>query len=131
MVAPGIGFPQGSPTGSVRVPCDNGFHMKTDTFPRTLTEFKARFVDEKACLTYLRQVKWPEGFRCTKCGGKASWLIEPRQLDECKACGKQHSLTAGTIFEGTRKPIRMWFRAITLFVTSKRSLSAKELSRQS
>ncbi len=104
--------------------------MKPDEFPRTLTEFEARFSDEAACLTYLRHVKWPEGFRCAKCGGQESWNVETRNLDECTACGKQHSLTAGTLFEGTRKPIRMWFRAITLFVTSKRSLSAKELSRQ-
>ncbi len=104
--------------------------MKTDDFPQTLTEFEARFSDEKACLDYLRQVKWPDGFRCTKCGGQESWSVSSRRLDECKACGKQHSLIAGTVFQGTRKPLRMWFRAITLFVTSKRSLSAKELSRQ-
>jgi Transposase zinc-ribbon domain/ISXO2-like transposase domain len=104
--------------------------MKTEPFPRTLTEFEARFSDEEACLKYLREVKWPEGFRCSRCEGRASWFLERRCLEECTACGKQHSLTAGTIFEGTRKPIRMWFRAITLFVTSKRSLSAKELSRQ-
>lgn len=44
--------------------------------------------------------------------------------------GHQESVTAGTLFHQTRKPLRLWFRAITLWVTSKRGLSAKELSRQ-
>jgi transposase-like protein len=50
--------------------------------------------------------------------------------DECRGCGHQESVTAGTLFHQTKKPLRLWFRAITLWVTSKRALSAMELSRQ-
>src|SRR5262249_8386639 len=39
------------------------------------------------------------------------------------------SLTAGTPFEGTRKPLRLWFRAIWEMVSRKNGVSAKDLQR--
>jgi hypothetical protein len=35
-------------------------------------------------------------------------------LLECGKCGPQTSVTAGTIFQDTRKPLREWFRANVL-----------------
>lgn len=99
-------------------------------FPRNLIEFEERFATEEACVAYARGKKWPDGFRCAKCGGRESWPVRGRRVEECRGCGYQESVTAGTLFHQTRKPLRVWFRAITLWVTSKRSLSAKELSRQ-
>lgn len=51
-------------------------------------------------------------------------------VEECAGCGHQESVTTGTMFHGTRKPLKLWFRAITMWVMSKRGLSAKELARQ-
>jgi transposase-like protein len=99
-------------------------------FPRNLTDFEERFATEAACIAYARKTKWPEGFRCRSCGGRASWPVANGRRDECRACGKQESVTAGTLFHQTKKPLRLWFRAITLWVTSKRGLSAMEMSRQ-
>jgi transposase-like protein len=99
-------------------------------FPQTLLEFEERFATEAACIEYVRGKKWPDGFRCAKCGGAESWPLKERKLEECRGCGHQESVTAGTMFHQTRKPLRLWFRAITLWVTSKRGLSAKEMSRQ-
>lgn len=102
--------------------------MNTEDFPKTLLEFEERFATEDACIEFVRAKKWPDGFTCSKCGGRASWKLAKR--DECRACGHQESVTAGTLFHQTHKPLRLWFRAITLWVTSKRGVSAKELSRQ-
>ena len=99
-------------------------------FPKNLMEFEERFATEEACLAYARGKKWPEGFRCARCGGRESWPVKSRRVEECRACRHQESVTAGTLFHQTRKPLRLWFRAITLWVTSKRAVSAKELSRQ-
>ena len=99
-------------------------------FPKNLMEFEERFATEEACLEFARAKKWPNGFRCAKCGGSESWPVHSRRVEECRGCGHQESVTAGTLFHQTRKPLRVWFRAITLWVTSKRALSAKELSRQ-
>lgn len=96
--------------------------------PRTLHDFEAQFASEQACVEYMRKKKWPNGFSCSKCGGEASWRVG--RVDECAACGHQESVTAGTMFHRTHKPLRLWFRAISLWVASKRGLSAKELSWQ-
>jgi transposase-like protein len=99
-------------------------------FPKNLMEFETQFATEDACLAYVRRKKWPAGFRCARCGGIESWTLTRRRLEECRQCHYQESVTAGTVFHQTKKPLRLWFRAITLWVVSKRALSAKELARQ-
>lgn len=87
-------------------------------YPRTLQEFEEWFSTEEACIEYLRRLRWPEGFRCPGCGSGKAWLTG-RGLLRCSACERQTSATAGTIFEGTRKPLRMWFQAMW-YVTSQK-----------
>lgn len=98
-------------------------------FPKNMVEFEARFATEEACVAYVRKMKWPEGFKCRRCAAVASWPVACGRREECAVCGYQESVTAGTLFHQTKKPLRTWFRAITLWVTSKRGLSAMELSR--
>src|SRR5713101_1531538 len=75
-----------------------------DDFPRTVAEFEARFATEDACRTYLARLRWPDGFRC-RCGDTNAWWTA-RGLWQCTACGAQTSITAGTVFQDTRKPLR-------------------------
>ena len=42
----------------------------------------------------------------------------------CAGCGHQTSVTAGTIFQGTRTPLTLWFRAIWWVVSQKNGASA-------
>ena len=48
---------------------------------------------------------------------------------ECARCGRQTSVTAGTIFQDTRKPLRLWFRAMWTITTQKNGASALGLQR--
>ncbi len=98
-------------------------------FPTTMVEFEERFGTEEACVAYLREQRWPNGFICPKCGGAKSWRVRGGRHDECAKCGRQVSITAGTVFHGTRKPLKVWFRAMALMVVSKQGCSAKELER--
>jgi hypothetical protein len=68
-------------------------------------------------------LRWPDGFRCPQCGGRASWRLNNARF-ECRACGRQTSATAGTIFEGTRKPLRLWLRAIECVTGRRQGASA-------
>src|SRR5713101_6859120 len=81
-----------------------------DDFPRTVAEFEARFATEDACRAYLCRLRWPDGFRC-RCGDTNAWWTA-RGLWQCTACGAQTSITAGTVFQDTRKPLRLWFHAM-------------------
>ena len=99
-----------------------------EDYPRTLTELEARFSTEEACREYLFCLRWPYGFRCTRCGGGKAWPVR-KILYQCSICGYQTSVIAGTIFEGTRKPLVIWFRAIWWVVSQKNGASALGLKR--
>jgi len=94
-----------------------------EDYPRTLGELEARFSTEDACLEYLSQLRWPEGFRCPRCGHAKGWPVG-NSLIECEACGYQASITSGTIFHRTRKPLTVWFRAIWWVTSQKTGASA-------
>jgi transposase-like protein len=98
-----------------------------EDYPLNLSEFEQRFATEQACREYLFSLRWPEGFRCPHCQHPAYW---PKGLlFECRRCGHQTSITAGTIFQDTRKPLREWFRAIWYVTSQKNGTSALGLQR--
>jgi len=97
-------------------------------YPRTLQEFDEWFPSEEACAEYLRRLRWPEGFRCPGCGKGKAWLTARGQLF-CASCRRQTSVTAGTVFEGTRKPLRLWFQAMWYVTSQKFGGSALGLKR--
>ena len=97
--------------------------------PTTLPEFTAAFPDEQACVEYLFNVRWPEGFVCPKCGDTHGSVITTRALVECRN-GHQTSVTAGTLFHGTRLPLRTWFYGAFLVATLKPGISALQFQGQ-
>ena len=97
-----------------------------EDYPLTLMEFESRFRTEEACWDYLVQVRWPDGFVCANCAGRKAWRTE-RSLFHCAECGRQVSVTAGTVFQGTRKPLQVWFRAMWWVTSQKNGASAKGL----
>ena len=99
-----------------------------EEYPRNLTEFEATFATEEACRAYLARLRWPDGFRCPRCGGSKSWPVRGVLL-ECAACGCQTSVTARTIFQDTRTPLPVWFRAMWWVTIQKNGASALGLQR--
>lgn len=100
--------------------------MADNTFPRNMVEFEDRFPTEAACRRFFFERRWPDGWTCPKCRAERGWL-NARGRIECARCGYQAGLTAGTLFHGTRKGLRLWFKAILLLVTQKNGLSARSL----
>lgn len=99
-------------------------------FPATVLAFQDRFSSELAAREYLRDCRWPDGFRCPRCGAAGAYPRSDRPAMECASCGRVTSVTAGTIMSGSKLPLRAWLWAAWMMVTSKRGLSALELSRQ-
>ncbi len=98
-----------------------------EDYPRTLAQLEDRFATEQACRDYLVALRWPAGFACPLCGHDAFWPVG--KLFECRKCGHQTSVTAGTIFQDTRKPLRQWFRAIWYVTSQKNGASALGMQR--
>jgi transposase-like zinc ribbon protein len=80
--------------------------MLSDDLPQDLPTFIARFGTDEQCRDYLFGQRWPEGFRCRACGHGEAWALGRRNIYECTACGQQHSLLKGTIFEQTKLVLR-------------------------
>ena len=100
------------------------------SFPRTLAEFQARFADEAACHAYLAGSRWPDGYRCARCGHALAFELPRRRLWQCKVCGYQTSVTAGSVLHRTRTSLREWFWAAYLVTTHTPGMSALQLQRQ-
>lgn len=104
--------------------------MLPDDLPRDLPTFIARFGSDEQCRDYLFRQRWPDGFRCRACGQGEAYALGRRNIYECAACGQQHSLLTGTIFEQTKTGLARWFLAIYLVTSSKGGIAATELQRQ-
>ena len=97
----------------------------------SMSEFIHRYGTEAKCYRALYKWRWPEGFRCPACAGRARSRF--RRGDaiyyQCRACRHQTTLTAGTLFEGTKLPLRTWMLAMHLLTSTKTNLAALELMR--
>lgn len=95
----------------------------------SIFELLDRFPTEEACRFWLFSRRWPNGFACPRCGGMEYYRISTRDLCECAYCHYQASVTAGTVMEGTRTPLRAWFALIFLMANQRTGVSVLSASR--
>ena len=86
------------------------------------------FPDEAACRKLLIELRWAGQPACVRCGSDRTWELANGRF-ECRSCGHQMSVTAGTPLQGTRKPLKLWFRALWEMAARKNGISAKDLQR--
>ena len=99
-------------------------------FPTSLVDFQRRFPDEAACAAWLFEARWPTGFRCPACDNDKAWPHGGKAFTyECAACGRQTSVTAGTIMHSSKLPLTVWFWAAYLMATHSNGISALQLQR--
>jgi len=97
-------------------------------FPRNESEFEQWFATEDRCVRYLASIRWPGGFHCPRCGSPEAWTTGRGQF-RCTWCDVQTSVTAGTIFQGTRKGLRPWLRAMWHLTEVAGGTNASEIQR--
>ncbi|MFH0784549.1 MAG: IS1595 family transposase, partial [Pseudomonadota bacterium] len=99
-------------------------------YPRTFQEFDEWFGSEDNCLQYIAKTRWPKGFQCPACGVvPENPSLIGRGLFLCRQCKRQTSVTAGTLFHQTHKPLRAWFLAMWFVTSQKHGASALGLKR--
>lgn len=98
----------------------------------TLQDMQRDFPDDKACLDWLLNYRYPNGITCTSCGtiNAKHHYIASRKSYSCQVCGHHVHPTAGTIFEKSSTPMTVWFYAIYLIVGTQMNISAKQLERE-
>jgi transposase-like protein len=96
----------------------------------TVGEFFARFPDDDACLSHVMEVRYGLRHVCQACGVEGTFhKLANRKAFSCSSCGDHVYPCAGTIFQDSRTPLRVWFYATYLFVTTRHGVSGKELQR--
>ncbi|MCP4717004.1 MAG: IS1595 family transposase [Deltaproteobacteria bacterium] len=100
--------------------------MEKEDYPKTFEEFIDKFQTEEDCIKYIIELRWPKGFVCPKCKSSNAWKTS-RNLMHCANCRHQTSITAGTLFHNTRKPLRLWFYVMWFVMSQKTGASAKNL----
>ena len=97
-------------------------------YPGRVADLRAWFGTDAACRDYLDWLRWPDGFVCPHCASETAWRLGDGRYS-CGGCKRRVSVTAGTIFHGTRTPLTIWFEAAWLMMTSKAGTSALNLQR--
>lgn len=94
----------------------------------SLDEFIEKYGTEEACRESVYKMKWASGYFCPECGC-TKYCQLARGNYQCNRCHHQTSLIVGTIFQGTKLPLRKWFLAMYLLTQHKKGVSALQLSR--
>jgi len=104
-------------------------------YPQSLAGLRKRFNNEAACYRFLIGLRWPEGYRCARCGelhhkNRPLWFSR-RRLIICwnTDCGYQVSPLAGTVLARTRLEMRSWFDAIWWMLAAKQPGTVRGLQR--
>lgn len=94
-------------------------------------EFIKKFSTVEACEQQLFKMKWPNGYKCEKCGCAHHYTTTTRKLKmyQCKECGYQATVTVNTVMEKTHTCLTKWFLAIYSTACDKRGISAAQLAK--
>jgi transposase-like protein len=95
----------------------------------SLMEFQKSFPDNAACEKHLFEQRWQNGFACPQCGHGEAWYLTNRKIFDCKSCRFQTSLTAGTIFHGTKIPLVKWYWLVYHMAMDKVGVSISQMQR--
>ena len=94
----------------------------------SLDEFNSIYPDEAACIQFLEELKWSDGFHCKKCGHHEFSKDEETLMRRCKRCNYKESVTTSTIFHRLRFPITKAFYILILTSTG-RDINISQLSK--
>ena len=89
-------------------------------------------------VAFIEGLRWGDNPRCPHCSSSAVYRMRDRQTGErekhfrwrCRGCGKFYSVRLGTIFEDSRIQLRHWLHAYWRAISSKKGVSALQISRE-
>ncbi len=100
--------------------------------PETLVEAVRFFADPDVCLSFMVQLRWPDGnVTCPTCGSQDVWFLPNQRRWKCRENHerKQFSIKVGTIFEDSPIPLEKWIPAVWMIVNDKNGISSYEVAR--
>ena len=95
-------------------------------YPETIVQFRRWFAHEADCRNYLIRLRWPHGVCCPRCENHKLRIRQP-SLYWCASCRYAFTVTSGTLFADTRKPLRLWFEVVWNLANQRTGTSAVEV----
>lgn len=92
--------------------------------------FVVKFSTDRACLEYLIELKWEDGFTCRKCSHERSVKGRKWYYRKCQKCKYDESATANTLFHKVKFPLSKAFGIVYQLSTMKKGISSCELAFQ-
>ena len=97
----------------------------------SFTHFLARFPDDNSCLDEIINQRFSEGIFCNKCKKTTRhYKLNRNKTYACKICRTQVTPTAGTLFEKSSTPLRIWFFGLFLMTQTRGNISTKQMQRE-
>ena len=109
---------------------------RRQTIPKELrytrNQFDKDFPNDDVCLEQVKQQRWPSGMVfCATCEKERKhYRVTGRTAYACDRCGHHVYPLAGTIFEKSTTPLRIWFQAMYLMGSTRCGISAKQIQRE-
>jgi transposase-like protein len=99
-------------------------------FPASILELGQIFSSDEACLEYMIQARWPEGFQCPECKGTKAYMVWERKALKCAKCGEWQYITQGTVMQKSKTRLCKWFSGAYMMTTMTPGMSALQFQRQ-
>jgi len=95
-----------------------------------ILDFIKQYPDDSSCLSVLSDIKWSNGFKCSKCG-HTNYCKATRPFDrECTSCHTIESPTAHTLFHKVKFGIQKAFSIIFEMSCTTEGLSTVQLAKR-
>jgi hypothetical protein len=93
-------------------------------------EFGKQFKDNEDCYLYLIELKWGNGYKCSRCGHDSYYKGKTYYHRQCRSCKYDESVTANTIFHGIKMPLLKAFHMVFRLTAKKKGMSTTELGNE-
>lgn len=95
---------------------------------KSILDLLKAFPTEQSCVEYFEQIIW-EGNPVSPFDAASTVYKCSNNRYKCKNTNKYFNVRTGTIFEGTKIPLKQWLVAIYIFTSHKKGISSHQLAK--
>jgi transposase-like protein len=95
----------------------------------SLFQLMTAIPDEAAAIAHFTSIRWRNGAFCPRCGSTKVYTFADVKVHKCGDCRQRFSIKVGTIFEGSKIPLRKWLMAVWLLTSHKKGIASTQLAR--
>lgn len=100
---------------------------------KNLVDLERALGDERSCRDQYEKLRWEDHVVCPHCESDHIYTLKPGKYNNQYKCGnkyckKKFNCLTGTMFENTKKPLSIWFKAMYLMCSNSKGVSSYDLA---